>query len=463
MLSGFRVRRTGSATITMTHYRSYELWSLGAVVLSVAFTIAESMPAVQNAAESNEWLETVFRVVNGTLGLYFVFDYIWRLRCDGCVYACSFFGAVDLLGAAAILPDILALTMRIPMIDRNCGSLLRAIRLLRVFRVLKLSRFVDELHKLQDAVTAETHAVLVFYLCVSIALLFLGSALYVVESGATTDFGSIPHAMWWAIVTLTTVGYGDVVPATFLGRLIACAVMLLGYSILAVPTITSVLGQTSSASSAARNNTNSGLMTPMSQAQGQGGFLRCSSPMPLLAEEEADLLTMPSISMATMEPLATRNVNDSLKDYPFVVHLPTRQSDADEFGYIQSSAFSLFLEAAVSSLLSSAALQPGQFDAGPPSSRAKPRAIAAKTACSVLIPVVLPDSLDAGVSVEEVSLSTCTFAVGLFARSTGRLCALGRLHHVWVDAASRRPVQMPPEVRVACSRAGVVPRPEMTT
>lgn len=143
-------------------------------------------------------------------------------------YATSFFGVIDLL---AVLPSYLS--SFIP--GTRYFLVIRSLRLLRVFRVLKLARYMDEGHLLMHALTASRVKISVFFFTVLNLVVIIASLMYVVE-GAENGFTSIPTSMYWTVVTLTTVGYGDISPQTPLGKGLAMVVMMLGYSIIAVPT-----------------------------------------------------------------------------------------------------------------------------------------------------------------------------------------------------------------------------------
>ncbi len=112
----------------------------------------------------------------------------------------------------------------------------RVLRLLRVFRVLKLARFITAASTLGEALKASRYKILVFLGVILSLVLILGTSMYIVEGGAQEGFSSIPKSMYWAIVTMTTVGYGDIVPISTLGKLLASMMMLIGYAIIAVPT-----------------------------------------------------------------------------------------------------------------------------------------------------------------------------------------------------------------------------------
>ncbi len=143
-------------------------------------------------------------------------------------YARSFFGIVDLF---SILPTYIGLLVSGP----EALAVVRGVRLLRVFRVLKLGRFLGEGEVLAEALAASRFKITVFIGSVLSGVLIFGTAMYLIE-GPENGFASIPEGMYWAIVTLTTVGYGDVVPSTVLGKVVASAIMMMGYGVLAVPT-----------------------------------------------------------------------------------------------------------------------------------------------------------------------------------------------------------------------------------
>jgi voltage-gated potassium channel len=162
--------------------------------------------------------------------LLFTLEYMLRLACvkSQRIYARSFYGIVDLL---AILPSYLELIV-------HGGSyllIIRIIRILRVFRILKLVRYVGEADALMEALVASRRKIMVFIYAVFILVVVCGSIMYLVE-GEEHGFTSIPASVYWAIVTLTTVGYGDISPQTPLGQAIASLVMIMGYGIIAVPT-----------------------------------------------------------------------------------------------------------------------------------------------------------------------------------------------------------------------------------
>lgn len=164
----------------------------------------------------------------GFTGL-FTIEYILRLVCVNRPfrYAFSFFGVVDLL---AILPTYLSLLMK----ASHSLTVIRLLRVLRVFRVLKFGRCLGEANMLMQALMASRRKIFVFMFTVLTLVVIIGSLIYVIE-GQENGFTSIPRSIYWAIVTLTTVGYGDISPQTPLGQLLASFVMIMGYAIIAVP------------------------------------------------------------------------------------------------------------------------------------------------------------------------------------------------------------------------------------
>jgi voltage-gated potassium channel len=144
-------------------------------------------------------------------------------------YALSFFGVVDLL---SILPSYIGLLVP----DAHYLMGLRILRLMRLFRILKLTEHIGEANVLMNALGASRRKITVFLLTVMSLVLVEGTIMYVLEKDANPDFSNIPQAIYWAIVTITTVGYGDVAPVTLLGKIMASIIMLTGFAIIAVPT-----------------------------------------------------------------------------------------------------------------------------------------------------------------------------------------------------------------------------------
>ncbi len=204
--------------------RRFDTALLIMIVLSVLTVIIDSIGAIRIrqlwVLGGLEWLFTIL----------FTVEYIVRLMCvkRPLKYATSLFGVIDLL---SILPTYLAILFP------EFHSLIdvRLLRMLRVFRVLKLPRYFDESQVLLQALRNSRHKILVFLGAVIIMSVILGTIMYVIE-GPENGFTSIPVGMYWAIVTLTTTGYGDIHPKTPMGQLITSMAMLLGYGIIALPT-----------------------------------------------------------------------------------------------------------------------------------------------------------------------------------------------------------------------------------
>ena len=173
---------------------------------------------------------TLFTGLEWAFTIFFTIEYILRLYCSrhALSYAKSFFGIVDIL---AILPTYLSLLLP----GTHYLTVIRILRVLRIFRILKFVQYIDESQILINSIKNSFRKIVVFLFGVSTLAIILGSMMYVIE-GAESGFTSIPKSVYWAIVTLTTVGYGDISPATTLGQLLATIIMILGYSIIVVPT-----------------------------------------------------------------------------------------------------------------------------------------------------------------------------------------------------------------------------------
>lgn len=194
------------------------------IMLSVLTVMAESVRGIRaeypGTLAALEWLFTIL----------FTIEYILRLLCAArpIKYATSFFGVIDLL---ATIPTYLSLLLP----GAQFLVVIRLLRILRVFRVLKLARFLSEADILMRALRQSRHKILIFVSFVLTLVVILGSLMYLIE-GYENGFTSIPRSIYWAIVTLTTVGYGDISPQTDMGQVLASIVMIMGYAIIAVPT-----------------------------------------------------------------------------------------------------------------------------------------------------------------------------------------------------------------------------------
>jgi voltage-gated potassium channel len=204
--------------------RLFDLGLLIAILGSVLAVMLESVAEVRARHEGE------LRAVEWGFTLLFTVEYALRLLCvrNPARYATSFFGLVDLLG---ILPTFLALVFP----GAQALMTIRLLRMMRIFRILRLAQYVGESATLSRALRASRPKIVVFVVFVLSVVCSVGALMYVVE-GPEHGFTSIPASIYWAIVTLTTVGYGDITPETSLGRVCASAVMILGYGVLAVPT-----------------------------------------------------------------------------------------------------------------------------------------------------------------------------------------------------------------------------------
>ena len=204
--------------------KTFDVVLLIAILASVLAVMLESVESIREdygpALDAAEWGFT----------LLFTVEYVLRLACVAIPsrYAKSFFGVVDLV---AILPSYVSLLLP------GAENLLvvRGLRLLRIFRIFKLARFLGEASILRHALAESRHKVTVFLGTIAILVTILGTAMYLIE-GEENGFTSIPISIYWAVVTMTTVGYGDIAPQTVAGKTLATMVMILGYSIIAVPT-----------------------------------------------------------------------------------------------------------------------------------------------------------------------------------------------------------------------------------
>ncbi len=204
--------------------KTFDVLLLVFIVLSVIAVLVDSVASIHHKYGDillmAEWIFTIL----------FTLEYILRIISANrpSVYIFSFYGIIDLL---AILPTYLSLVL--------AGSqyllVIRILRLLRVFRVLKLARYVGASRVLAVALRNSRHKIIVFLEVVLTLVVIMGSLMYLIE-GEAHGFSSIPRSIYWAIVTLTTVGYGDIAPETVAGQFLASIIMIIGYAIIAVPT-----------------------------------------------------------------------------------------------------------------------------------------------------------------------------------------------------------------------------------
>jgi voltage-gated potassium channel len=213
--------------------RTFDVVLLALIALSVLLVMLETVEEIEARYDTLffvlEWIITIL-FLEWIITILFTIEYIARLVTvtRKWRYARSFFGVVDLL---AILPVYLSLILP------GAQSLLviRSLRLLRVFRVLKMARFISEANFLVRAVKASSRKIIVFLIAVVLINVIVGSTMYLIE-GPENGYDSMFRGLYWSIVTMSTVGFGDIAPSTPLGQVLAAMLMIIGYSVIAVPT-----------------------------------------------------------------------------------------------------------------------------------------------------------------------------------------------------------------------------------
>jgi voltage-gated potassium channel len=202
----------------------FDVILIASILLSVIAVMLDSVSTIRNRYDNLLYaVEWFFTIV-------FTIEYFVRLYCfrKPLVYARSFFGTIDLL---AILPTYVNLLLP----GSKYLAAVRLFRILRVFRILKLARYVGESNMLLRALKASRRKITVFLFAIFTLVVIFGSLMYVLE-GEKNGFTSIPRSVYWAVVTLTTVGYGDISPKTSFGQVLAAIIMIMGYAIIAIPT-----------------------------------------------------------------------------------------------------------------------------------------------------------------------------------------------------------------------------------
>ena len=195
------------------------------ILLSILLVMLESIESIGTKyayiLDVAEWVITIL----------FSIEYLARIISvkKPKTYVFSFYGIIDLLST---IPKYISLFV----LGTHSLVAIRALRLLRVFRILKLTRFIGESANFGKALKRSRPKIAVFISFVIVLCIILGTVMYLVESNEGSGFTSIPRSIYWAIVTLTTVGYGDIAPITALGQFIASLIMILGYGIIAIPT-----------------------------------------------------------------------------------------------------------------------------------------------------------------------------------------------------------------------------------
>ena len=213
-------------TDTNGYAKAFDIFLIVAILTSVVVVMLDSVESIaarrHGLLYGAEWFFTIL----------FTLEYAGRLASVESKrrYALSFFGIIDLL---AIVPTYLSVLAP----GAQSLAIIRILRVLRVFRVLKLVRYLGEARMLGRAMAASRYRIIVFLITVVTLVVILGSIMYLIEGEEPgTDFTSIPVTVYWAVVTLTTVGFGDITPQTMVGQFLAAIIMLLGYGMIAVPT-----------------------------------------------------------------------------------------------------------------------------------------------------------------------------------------------------------------------------------
>jgi len=206
--------------------KAFDIALLWCIVASIVLVIVESMQSIPPTTKM------VFTVLEYVFTFFFTLEYLCRLYCSEKPkeYAFSFFGIVDLLSTLPLYIGWIFGPVRYLMI-------VRTFRLIRVFRVFKLFSFLQEGDLLMRSIIISAPKIGVFFLFMVIMVISMGTLMFIVEGNIPgTPFVDIPTSIYWAVVTMTTVGYGDIAPATFPGRVLCAVIMLMGYTIMAVPT-----------------------------------------------------------------------------------------------------------------------------------------------------------------------------------------------------------------------------------
>ena len=217
------------------------------ITIMIAITLCIVMASLESVVKVNDFsfqalihlelngvgiLKASIIVLEYVLSILFAIEYVLRVYCSPVKreYVLSFFGIIDFM---ATVPQLLSIFFP-PL---RYLALMRTFRLFRIFRVLKLFSFLNEGYLLLESIRKSLTKILVYFMFVVVLVCILGTIMYIVESGTPdTKFTSIPTSIYWAIVTLTTVGYGDITPVTAFGKFLSGIVMILGYTIIAVPT-----------------------------------------------------------------------------------------------------------------------------------------------------------------------------------------------------------------------------------
>lgn len=205
--------------------RRFDLYLMGVILFSLLILMIESLPSLSPTSRY------FFYIIEWVLSIIFVIEYILRIYVSAkpFKYIASAWGVIDLL---SILPVLFLAFFE----STHYFRIIRILRLIRVFKVFRVNKFTKEAYSLYHSLVASIYKISVFMFFVILLAVISGGIMFVVEGNGENDFNSVPESIYWAIVTVTTVGFGDMAPTTDLGKFIASIMMLLGYAIIAVPT-----------------------------------------------------------------------------------------------------------------------------------------------------------------------------------------------------------------------------------
>ncbi len=203
----------------------FDIVLLIVILLSIIAVALETLPSL-----SPEWKRALF-ILEWGFTIFFTIEYFLRIYTvlRPMKYIKSFYGIIDLL---AILPTYLSIFF----VGSQSLMMIRALRLLRVFRIFKMAHFIDQGNVIFKSLRASITKISVFLYFIILSVCIFGSVMYLVEGGSNSEFDSIPRSIYWAIVTVTTVGFGDITPQTSIGQFLSAILMIMGYAVIAVPT-----------------------------------------------------------------------------------------------------------------------------------------------------------------------------------------------------------------------------------
>ena len=208
--------------------KNFDILLLITIIISVILVVLESVETI------NLKYSVFLNLCEWVITILFSLEYIMRIICvkKPLKYIFSFYGIIDLLST---IPKYISLFI----VGTQSIATLRALRLMRVFKILKMNRFIGASTNFRRLLIASRAKIIVFLLFIIILSIILGTIMYLIEGNLNNGFENIPKSIYWAIVTLTTVGYGDIVPSTTLGQVFSSLIMILGYSIIAIGIVTS--------------------------------------------------------------------------------------------------------------------------------------------------------------------------------------------------------------------------------